>query len=173
MPAPASRSVNAWAAALREVHGLQLEVRLETLDAALAPPPRLLEAAERHLRIDDHAVDGHATRAHTARDLVAALGVRRVDRAMQAVHRAVRFLDGIVDVLIGDERDNGPEDLLARDRHRLLHVTEHGRLDEVTAIEALRPAAAEHELRALRLALANVALHALELPLHRERAHLR
>src|SRR5688572_6134896 len=166
-------SPDAVFAALREVYGLQLEVRLESLDAAFAAPARLLEAAEWHLRIDDHAVDRHAARAHAARDLVTALRVRRVDGAVQAVHRAVRLLDGVVEILVRDERHDGPEDFLARSRHLLIDVAEHGRLDEVAAVEAFRPAAAEHELRALGLALADVALHALELPLHRERAHLR
>src|SRR5262245_41421973 len=159
--------------ALREVNRFQLEVRLEPFEAALTSPARLLEAAERHLWIDDHAVHGHAAGTHAARDLVAALLVRRVHGAVQAVHRAVRFLDGVVDVLVGDERHDGSKDLLARDCHRLVDVAEHGWLDEVATVEAFRPAAAEDELRALGLALADVALHALELPFHRERAHFR
>ena len=55
----------------------------------------------------------------------------------------------------------------------VLDVAEHRGLDEVAAVEAFRPTAAEHELGAFGFALADVALHALELPLHRERTHLR
>src|SRR6476619_7146351 len=141
-----------------EIHCLELEVRIETLDPSLAPRARLLEAAERHRRVDDQAVHRDAARAYPPRDLVAALGVLGVDRAVQPVDRAVRLLDRVVDVFVRDERDDRPEDLFLRDRHRRLHVVEHRRLDEPAAVEALRPTAPEHELRALVLALLDVAL---------------
>src|SRR5688572_1183401 len=67
----------------REVDRLGLEVLVEPLDATLAADARLLEAAERHLRIDDHAVDRDASRSHPARHLVAVLGVFRVDGPVQ------------------------------------------------------------------------------------------
>src|SRR5690606_39236417 len=156
-----------------EIHRLQLEVELEAFDAALAPDARLLEAAERHLRVDDHAVHRHAAGAHPPRDLVAALRVRRIDGAVQAVDRIVGLLDRVVDVVVRDERHDRAEDFLARDRHPVVDVGEDGRLDEVAAVEAFRAAAAEHEARPFLLAHRDEALHALQLPLHRERTHLR
>src|SRR5690606_9713367 len=138
---------------LREVDGLDLEVELEALDAAFAPDARLFEAAERHLRIDDHAVHGDAAGAHAASDHVAAFGVGRVDRTVQTVDRVVRLADRIVDVAVLDERDDGSEDLLLSDRHLSVDVGEHRRLDEIAALEALRPTAAGDELRAFLAAL--------------------
>src|SRR5690606_41071278 len=141
-----------------------LEVELEALDTAFAPYPGLLEAAERHLRVDDHAVHRDAARAHPTSHLVAALGVGRVDRAVEAVDRVVRFAYRVVDVLVRDERNDRSEDLLLRDRHLRVDVGEDRRLDEVAALEAFRPAAADDELRAFLAALRDVPLHAFELP---------
>src|SRR6185295_5741484 len=87
---------------LGEIDGLQLEVRIEPFDTAFAARARLLEAAERHRRIDDEPVDRDAARAHAPRDLVAVLRVLRVHGAVQAVDRVVGLLHRVVLVLVAD-----------------------------------------------------------------------
>ena len=133
----------------------------------------LLEAAERHLDVDGHAVDRDAARAHPARELVGSLRIRAVDGAVQAVDRVVGLGDGVVGAVVLDEADDRPEDLLLRDRHAAVDVVEHRRLDEVPARQVVGPPAARHDAGALVDALCDVALHAVELARHGQRPHLR
>src|SRR5262245_12620307 len=103
--------------ALRDVNRLGLDVVVEALGAALAADAGLLEAAEGMFRVDDHAVDGDAARAHAARDRIAAIRVRREDRTRKAVGGVVGLGDGIVLVGVGDNGHHGAEDLLLEDLH--------------------------------------------------------
>ena len=54
--------------------------------------------------------------------------------------------DRVVVVVVGDHREHRPEDLLLRDRHRVVDVGEHRGLDVPARVEARRPAAADDEL---------------------------
>src|SRR5690606_28350984 len=113
----------------------------------------LLEAPERHLRVDDHAVHRDAAGTHASRHLVAALRIRSVDGAVQTVDRIVRLAHGIVEIIELDERHHGAENLFPGDRHRAVDVRENRRLDEVPALEPLGPPASDDEARALLPAL--------------------
>src|SRR5690606_4352470 len=79
-----------------EVDGLGLEVVVEAFGSTLAADARLLETAERLLRIDDHAVDGDVARADAAGNGVAALRIGGVDRGVEAVVRIVGLAHRIV-----------------------------------------------------------------------------
>ena len=69
------------------------------------------------------------------------------------------------------DRQHRAEDLLLGDRHVRVDVGEHGRADEVAALEALgRLGAAGDQARALLDALLDVAAHALALGVGDERA---
>ena len=114
---------------------LELEVRLEALRSALAADARVLVAAERCARIERVPVDRVRAGADLLRDLDALRDVGGVHRTGQAVVRVVGDLDGLVDRVVGDHRQDGAEDLLAGDRHRVVDVGEDGRLDEEAIAE--------------------------------------
>ena len=79
--------------------------------------------------------------------------------------------DGVVLVVVGEDRQDRPEDLLLGDGHVVAHLGEHGRLHEVAVLEALGLAgAAGDELGALVDALLDVAVDPVDLGLARQRA---
>ena len=87
---------------------------------------------------------------------------------------SLAIADRVLLVVVGDDRQHRPEDLLLRDRHVVAHVGEDRRLHEVAAVEALgRLRAAGDELRALLDALLDVAAHALALDVGDQRPELR
>ena len=75
-------------------------------------------------------------------------------------------------VVVGDEREDRPEDLLLGDGHRVVDVGEQRRLDVPALVEAGRPTAADDEGGALGHAGGDVALDPVALALGHERAAL-
>ena len=98
--------------------------------------------------------------------------VARPDAGREAVDRVVRDLDRLVHAVERDHRGDRPEDLLARDRHAVLHAGEERRADVGALAEFLRRAAAEPQLRAFLAALVDQAEHALLVGMRDERAHV-
>src|SRR5262249_15977353 len=131
-------------------HGLRLEELLEAELAPLAAVARLLVAAERRAEIGLGAVHADLSGADPRRDAARALEVARRDIARESVGGVVCDPDRVLIVLVGQDREHRPEDLLARDRHVVAHVRENGRPHVVAAREAGGAApAASHERGAL------------------------
>ena len=100
-----------------------------------------------------------------------ALLVGRPDAAGEAVVAVVGDPHRVVLAVVGLDRQHRAEDLLLGDRHLRRHLGEDGGADEVAAVEPLgRRGAAGDELRALGLALLDVAADALALDVGDERA---
>src|SRR5581483_12081772 len=98
-------------------HGLDLEVLLEPEPAPLAAVARLLVAAERRGPLVGSAVEVDIAGADAARDPPRALDVTRGHVARQAIGRVVGDAHGLLLVLVADDGQHRPEDLLTRDRH--------------------------------------------------------
>ena len=143
--------------------------------AHLAAEAALLVAAERRGRVVDVVgVDPDGAGLEPRRDVVRLLDVARPDAGGEAVDRVVRARDRLVHVDELDRREHRSEDLLARDRHLGRDVREHRRLHEVALAGAdVGAAAAGDERRAFALRDLDVAQHALELALRRDRAEPR
>src|SRR5262245_32119552 len=147
-------------------HGLQLEELLEAGLSPLAAVARLLVAAEAGGEVRTGAIDVDVAGADLPGDLAGALGVAGRDVSREAVQRVVGDLDRLRVALVGQDGEDRPEDLLARDRHVVADVAEHGRLDEVAALEAGRTSrTAGRQLRALVDAGLDQALDLVELRL--------
>ena len=71
------------------------------------------------------------------------LDVGGVDRAGEAVVGVVRDLHGLVLTVVRNDAEDRSEDLLLRDRHRVVDVGEDGRVDVPALVEAGRTAATE------------------------------
>src|SRR6185312_6350822 len=94
------------------------------------------KARERGVR----AVDPDRARLDLARQPVAAGGIARPDRCNKAVLDVVREPDRFGLVLEWDDRDDGPEDLLLRDAHRVVDLREHRRrVKGAVAVERMSP----------------------------------
>jgi len=78
----------------------------------------------------------------------------------------------IVTAVVGDDGEDGPEDLLLGDAHRVVHVHEDGGVDEPALAHVGRPAAAEGDLGSFVLADLEVPLDPVTLALGHERADL-
>src|SRR4030095_12672707 len=130
--------------------GLQLEEFLAPGLAPLAAVARLLVAAEAGHEVRAGAVDVHVAGADLLGHLAGALGIARGDVPREAGQRVVGDLDRLRVALVGQDGEDRPEDLLARDGHVVAHIAEHRRLDVVATLEAGRTAgAARGELRPL------------------------
>src|SRR5688572_17014067 len=127
--------------------------------------PRLLEAAEGRVHVEGAAVDVDLAGADAARDALRMRVVLRPYGAGEAVRRVVRDADGVLFVLVGDDREHRAEDLFLRDRHAVLHSSEDRRPHVVAARRrALRVLGASHEkLGTFLYPLLDVGAHALEL----------
>ena len=118
------------------VDDLRVAVEVERVVAALAADPGLLHSAERRaqvayvLRVDPaHAgVDGR-------RDAVGAANVVGPDVRRESVGRRVGKPHRLGLVVERRHDEHGAEDLLAEDAHPLLDALDHGRLEEIAALE--------------------------------------
>src|SRR6187399_1013067 len=117
--------------ALSKVNGLYFEIVLKTFNAAFSSDTGLLESAKRHLVVDDQSVDGNAARTHAASDLITAFRIFGVDRTVQSVHGAVGLGNGIVNIVVADEGNDGSEDFFLSDRHAHVDIREYRWFDEV------------------------------------------
>src|SRR5262249_38770895 len=116
--------------------GLQLEELLEPRLAPLPSVARLLVTAKAGVEVDLGAVQVHVAGSDALRDALGALEVPRRDVAREPVGGIVRDLHGLVVALVGQEGEDGAEDLLPGDRHVVAHVAEDGGLHVVPALEA-------------------------------------
>src|SRR5262249_12304069 len=128
---------------------LDLGVLLHPEPTALAPDPALLEAPERRVEEVDAVVDPDDARPDALRQRERAHRVPAVDGAAEPVGRVVGDPDRLLLVPEGDHRDDRPEDLLARDPDAVRDVAEDRGLEEVAALQVLRPASAGRERGAL------------------------
>src|SRR5438309_2888788 len=141
---------------------LDLQELLEPVLTGLASFSGLLVSPERSVGVEAAGVDLHLAGADAARDLLRVLDVAREHRAHQAVDGVVGDADGVLFVAVRDDRQDGTEDLLLRDRHVVAHAGEDGRLHEEALGEALGLlGSAGDELGAFLDALLDVAAHAL------------
>src|SRR5262245_39010119 len=117
---------------------LRLEELLEPVAAELTTKARLAVTAERGDGVELAAVDHHAAGPQLAGDPVGPLVVGRPHRAGESVARVVGDVDRIVIVVVRDERQHGPEDLLLGDSHVRIDCREDCRLHEIAAVEPRR-----------------------------------
>src|SRR5437764_1608349 len=151
---------------------LRLQILLEPSDAVLAADAAVLVAPERHVRAHGHtAVDGDEAGPDAAGDGEGALERPRRDHAGEPVLALVGDANGVVVVLERDDDEDRAEDLLLGDRHRVVDVDEHRRLDVPAFRVVRRAAAAEGKRRPLLLALLDVAQDPVALLLGDQWAH--
>src|SRR5436190_16147229 len=92
---------------------LELQVRLEPVQAAFAAEARLLVAAERRRRVEAvERVRPHDAGAQPLRHPEDARAFLRPDAGAQAVWRVVRLLDRLLGRAEGEDGQHRPEDLL-------------------------------------------------------------
>src|SRR5690606_33583305 len=118
-----------------ELHRLDLEELLEAVLAVLAPVAAVLVAAEGRVRVEGPAVDLDLAGADPAGEGLGPLRVGAPHAAGQAVDRVVGDSGGVVLVLVADDRQDRPEDLLLGDGHVVADLGEDRRLHVVAALE--------------------------------------
>src|SRR5262249_16633117 len=124
--------------AQRHQHALLLREVLDTLWAVLAADAGVLVAAEWAPGVEGVPVDSVCAGADLLRDLDAARHIGGPYAAGQPIHRVVGDRDRIVLGVIRDDAQHRPEDLLLRDRHLVVDVSEHCGLYEEAAVQAFR-----------------------------------
>src|ERR1700746_4077309 len=150
---------------------LRLEKRFDAVGAKFTANAGILESAERRLLIVKHAVDRDATGLDLRGHPAGALYVGPVHEGVEAEARVVGDPDRIFLGFIGNNREDGPENLLPGNCHVVLHIDKDRGLHEVTRFETVRTAqAANQHLGAFFDALADVGLHALVLLLGHHRS---
>src|SRR5262249_37048025 len=111
--------------ALGELERLDLEELLESPAPQLPSPTRLLVPAERRHGVEAaHAAHVDLTGAQAAGDPLGPAAIAGEDGPVQAVGRVVGDADGVVLVVAGDDRHDGPEDLVDRNGHVVVDVGE-------------------------------------------------
>jgi hypothetical protein len=109
------------------------------------------------------AIEFDSPGTHAPRKVESVLWIRREHSPTQAVLRIVGDGHSLVLVVIGQDGQDGPEDLLLRDAHGRLHTDEDGWLDEPPAVQSCWPTAAQHDPGSLCDSGLDVALHPLAL----------
>src|ERR1700722_10094571 len=104
--------------------GLHLEELLEAVLAALAAEARLLVTTEGRHGIEGSSVDVHLTGAQLARDFDGLFVAAGPDTAGQSIRGIVGDRDGLFLRVVGDDREDGSEDLLLGDDHVVANVRE-------------------------------------------------
>src|SRR3954471_14110435 len=151
-------------AAWLELQRLGLEELLEAELAELAAVAGLLVAAERSQRVEAAAVDLDLAGADLAGDLLGPLRIAGPHAAGEAIDRVVGDLDGLFLGVVGNDREDGTEDLLLLNGHPGAHLGEHGRPHEVALVKTFgRLGAAGKQLGALLDPLVDVVAYALAL----------
>src|ERR687889_2245975 len=122
---------------LEPVDRLDLQVLLEAESAHRATDAGLLVAAHRGVGVRGCAVEADPPRAQAVDDATGVGPVAAEDVAAQPVGRVVGDPQGLVLVAVGQNGQDGAEDLLPGDRHVRGDPGEHGRLDEVPGVQTL------------------------------------
>src|SRR5579863_216927 len=142
--------------------GPRLKERLDAERSEFTSEAGMLKSAERRLLIVQHAVDRYAAGSDLRCDAARALKVRTAYVSVEAVLSIVRYPDRILFVLVGDDREDGPENLFPGDCHIILHIDKYRGFDEITRLEAGRMSfASDKHLCTFFNTLANVGLHTL------------
>src|SRR5690606_37167174 len=115
---------------------------LETVTAVLAAVARLLVAAEGGVGVERAAVHFDLAGTQAAGHGDGAVLVGGPDSAGESVHHPVGDAHGVVLVVVGEDRQHRPEDLLLGDRHLWGDAGEHRRTDVVPGVETLGSAGA-------------------------------
>src|SRR5271155_2440748 len=113
---------------------LDLQILVEPELAPLSTVAAALVAAERRVHVES-MIDRHPTGPDPAGHLTRLVEVGSRDKAGQAIFGVVGDLDGLIDVVIAEDAQHRPEDLLAGNRHVIGDVREDGRLDVVTLVQ--------------------------------------
>src|SRR6266849_2069844 len=133
---------------------LLLGVFVQCVRPALAAEPALLVTAEGVVRVDHvPVVDVDHPGLQAAGHVEGSLLVAAPYTGRQPVAGVVGDRDGLVDRVVGQDRQYGPEDLLSGDGHVVGHAGEDRRLDPVAGLElrALGDPPADSRRGALRL----------------------
>ena len=109
--------------------------------APFAAVAGLAIATERRGEVRAGAIDQDLAGADAVGNRMGFL-VRALNIACETVNGIVGHLDGLVDRVIGQDAEHGPEDFLARDGHVIGDIRKHGRAGEVALVEAFRTARA-------------------------------
>ncbi len=149
---------------------LDLQVLLEAELAPLAAVAASLVSAERRIQVE-RVVDRHLAGPDPARKRAGRIEVRGRNIARKTVFRVVGDVDGLIEIVVGQDAQHRAEDLFAGDRHVVVDLGEHRRLDVVTGVEPVRPSrSADRHRRAFLDALLDQPLHLLELSLGGDRS---
>ena len=111
----------------------------QAVSAVLAVVPGPLVAAEGRIEGDRCPVDVHGAGAQPAGDSARTILVGRRGDPGRPVAGVVGDADGVVLVLVADQREDRSEDLLPGDGHAVVHVGEDGRSDEEALVHVLGP----------------------------------
>src|SRR5438552_359704 len=111
---------------------------MEAEIAPFAPVPAALVATERRVEIEP-AIDADPARAHPPRDRAALVEVATVHITGEAESGIVGDLDRMVNIIIADDHQHRPEDLLACNDH-VVGAGKHGGLHEPALVDPVRAA---------------------------------
>src|SRR5216683_1542960 len=146
-----------WCSGLGPGEGLDFGVLLEARDAILPADAAVLVAAKGQIgAVWCTAVDAQAAGPDTAGHCQRPLERSGVHAAGKPVDAVIGDTHRVIVVLERDHDKDRAEDFLLRDRHRVVHICEKGRLDIPALRQMFRPAAAEGECRTLLDALLDV-----------------
>src|SRR6266478_8645771 len=105
----------------------------------------MLESAERRLLIVQHSVDRNAAGKDLRGDAARARYVGPAYEGVKAEIRVIGDSDRIFVGFVGDDTQNGAENLLPGNRHVVRHINKDRGLHEVTRIKAGRMTLAADE----------------------------
>ncbi len=123
---------------------------MEAVVAPLAAVAAHLVAAEGRHHVPAAAVDGHLARPQLGGDLAGLLEVAGLHIGGEPVLGVVADIDSLIDRVVAEDGQDGPEDLFFGDGHVIGDVRKDGGLHIVALVQTLRPAsAADDQRRAL------------------------
>src|SRR5687767_6664669 len=118
---------------------LRFGEEIERFEPALAPEAAFLHSAERNAEIPQQPrVDPYRPALDRRGDPMGLLEVPGPDARRKSIARAVGKGDCLLGRIEGRNGDHGPEDLLLHDAPLAVEAGDHGRLEKVTALDALR-----------------------------------
>ena len=151
---------------------LRFQERKQAFPPPFATDAGLLEAAKRNAEIGAERIVSDRPRTQSPCGCIGTLGVMGEDRSVEAKNSVVGDLDCLCLIVGRNDRQDRPEDLLARDGGMVVDVAEHRRLYVKAAWQIGRTATAKRQRGALFLTLGNVALDAIALAPHGQGPHL-
>src|SRR6202046_4761921 len=113
------------------------QVLLQPEDPAFPTDPRLFEPTEGSKRIVSYCIDQDAARGEFARHTGSPFRFRRAYVGDEAEFGVIGNFDGLGFRLVGQYRQNRPEDFFLRDTHLAGDSGKHGGLDEIPTFKSL------------------------------------